>query len=145
MKLWIEKLLVSMGAGEQVADGLATGALFALIALGAYLVYWVLRNYLLKLIHKVTLKTSNRWDDALMESGVFHRFMRLIPLTFILLCIDRAMPGHFVLVKRILFALVILVGARAIEAFLNTVMQVYQQGKSEQGKDIDGSFHNGGL
>ena len=136
MKLLIEKLLVSLGIGGRIADGLAVGLLFALIALGAYLVYWMLRNYLLKLIHKVTLKTTNQWDDALMESGVFHRFMRLIPLTFIMLCIDRAMPGQFVLVKRILFALVILVGARAIEAFLNTVMQIYQQGKSEQRKPI---------
>ena len=93
MKLLIEKLLVSLGIGGQIADGLAVGLLFALIALGAYLVYWMLRNYLLKLIHKVTLKTTNQWDDALMESGVFHRFMRLIPLTFIMLCFDRAMPG----------------------------------------------------
>jgi len=107
-----------------------------LIALGAYLVYWVLRNYLLKLIRRVTLKTNNQWDDALMEAGVFHRFLRLIPLTFIILCIDRAMPDQFILIKRIIFALIILVGTRAIEAFLNTVMQVYQQGKSEQRKPI---------
>ncbi len=136
MKLLIENMLTSMGVGEQIADKLAIGMLIALIVLVAYLVYWLLRNYLLKLIHKVTLKTSNQWDDALMESGVFHRFMRLIPLTLIMLCIDRALPGQFVLIKRILFALVILVGARAIEAFLNTVMQVYQQGKSEQRKPI---------
>lgn len=136
MKSMIEKWLVSLGAGIQLADGLAAGLMVALIALGAYLVYWLLRNHLLKLIHKVTLKTTNQWDDALMESGIFHRFMRLIPLTFIWLCIDRAMPGQFVLVKRILFALVILVGARAIEAFLNTIMQIYQQGKSDQRKPI---------
>ena len=136
MKLWIERMLVSMGIGERIADELTVGVLLVLIALGAYLVYWVLRNYLLKLIRRVTLKTNNQWDDALMEAGVFHRFLRLIPLTFIILCIDRAMPDQFILIKRIIFALIILVGTRAIEAFLNTVMQVYQQGKSEQRKPI---------
>lgn len=136
MKVLIEEMLVSMGAGEQIADILATGVLAVLIVLGAYLIYWVLRNYLLKLIHKVTLKTTNQWDDALMEAKVFHRFMRLIPLTFIMLCIDRAMPGHFILAKRVVFALIILVGTRAIEAFLNTIIAVYQQSNSNQRKPI---------
>ncbi len=61
MKLLIEKMLVSMRVEEQIADNLAVGVLIVLIVLGAYLVYWVLRNYLLKLIHRVTFKTTNQW------------------------------------------------------------------------------------
>jgi len=132
----IQEMLVALGIGEQIADEMAVVALMVLIVAVAFVVYWLLRNYLLKLIHKLTLKTSNQWDDALMESGVFHRFMRLIPLTFIMLCIDRALPGQFILLKRIVFALIILTGTRAIEAFLNTIVQVYQQSKSLQRKPI---------
>jgi len=132
----IQEMLVALGIREQIADEMAVVALMVLIVGGAFLVYWLLRNYLLKIIHRLTLKTSNQWDDALMESGVFHRFMRLIPLTFIMLCIDRALPGQFILLKRIVFALIILTGTRAIEAFLNTIVQVYQQSKSLQRKPI---------
>ncbi len=122
----IQKLLGSLGMAEAVADKAAIAVLMALVVLGAYLVYWVLRNYLLKIIHKVTAKTANKWDDALMEAQVFHRFLRLIPLTFVSLCIDRAMPDSFVLLKRILFALIIFVGVRAVEAFLNAVADIYR-------------------
>jgi len=122
----IRKILVSMGVAEATADEMAVVVLIVLVAIGAFAVYWLLRNYLLRLIHKVTLKTSNKWDDVLMEARVFHRFLRLIPLTFIMLCIDRAMPDSFVLLKRILFALIIFVGARAVEAFLNAVADIYR-------------------
>jgi len=132
----IQEMLVSWGVGEQIADGMAVAVLMAVIVGGAFVVYWLLRNYLLKLIRKLTLKTSNQWDDALMESGVFQRFMRLIPLTFIILCIDRALPGQLILLKRIIFALIILTGTRAIEAFLNTIVKVYQQSKDTQRKPI---------
>lgn len=136
LKTKIEEMLLVLGIREPIADEMAIVALMVLIVAGGFFVYWILRNYLLKIIHKLTLKTSNTWDDALMESGVFHRFMRLIPLTFIMLCIDRAMPDQFILLKRIIFALIILTGTRAIEAFLNTIVKVYQQSQSPQRKPI---------
>ena len=136
LKAWLEELLISAGAVQGSVDTLAVVALFALTVVGAFLVYWISRNYLLKLIHQVTLKTSNKWDDALMESQVFHRFIRLIPLTFASLCIDRMMPGEFGLLKRILFAVIILVGTRAVEAFLNAIVDIYRQEKAESRKPI---------
>jgi miniconductance mechanosensitive channel len=136
LKIWMENCLVSLGVAEHMADELALVALLVLIVLGAFAVYWLLRNHLLKIIHRVTLKTSNSWDDALMESRVFHRFLRLIPLTFIALCIDRSMPDSFVLLKRILFALIILCGARSIEAFLNAISNIYHQRESSGRKPI---------
>ncbi len=136
LKTMIEDLLVTRGVAENIADEIAVVAFMALVVIGALVVYWLLRNYLLRIIHKLTLKTSNQWDDALMASGVFHRFLRLIPLTFFILSIDRAMPGQFVMLKRIVFALIILTGTRAIEAFLNTIVQVYQQSPSLRRKPI---------
>jgi len=136
LKTLIQKLLVSVGVKEILADEVAVIALMGLIVLGAYLLYWMLRNYLLKLIHRVTEKTSNKWDDALMEARVFHRFLRLIPLTFISLCVDRTMPDGFVLLKRILFAALIFVAARAIEAFLNAIAEIYREKSGDQRKPI---------
>ena len=122
----IQKLLVSMGVTEAASDEVALVVWMLLIVLSAYLIYGVMRIYLLKIIHKITEKTSTRWDDALMEMRVFHRFLRLIPLTFISVFIDRSMPDHFILLKRILFAAIILVGARAIESFLSAIGDIYR-------------------
>jgi miniconductance mechanosensitive channel len=136
LKTLIEKMMISLGADAQLADGLAVAALLALIALMALALFWLLRNRLLKLIHRFTLKTSNKWDDVLMETGVFQRVLRLIPLTVILLCIDHALPDHFVLLRRLLFALIILAGAAAIEAFLNAVADIYHREEKTQRKPI---------
>ena len=132
----IETYFIDWGVKESMADELAAVALLALIVLGGFLIYGLLRNYLLKLIHRVTLKTTNTWDDALVEAKVFHRFLRLIPLTFIAVCIDRAMPGSFVMLKRMVFALIIFSGARAIEAFLNAVSDIYHQREAGNRKPI---------
>jgi miniconductance mechanosensitive channel len=132
----IEVHLIDWGVNKSIADDLAGVALLALIVLGGFLIYGLLRNYLLKLIHRVTLKTTNTWDDALVEARVFHRFLRLIPLTFIAICIDRAMPGSFVMLKRAVFALIIFSAARAIEAFLNAVSDIYHQKEAGSRKPI---------
>ena len=132
----IETYLIDWGVKESRVDGLELIALLGLIVIGGFLIYGLLRNYLLKLIHRVTLKTTNTWDDALMEAGVFKRFLRLIPLVFIAICIDRAMPGSFVMLKRIVFALIIFSGGRAIEAFLNAVSDIYHQREAGNRKPI---------
>jgi miniconductance mechanosensitive channel len=136
IRTWIENLLVSAGVVEESVDKAAIAVLVLLIMLGAYVIYWILRNYLLKLIRQVTQKTSNKWDDALMEARVFHRFLRMIPLTFILLCLERAMPGSFIILKRILFAMIVFAGARAVEAFLNAVGDIYRAEPGSQRKPI---------
>lgn len=125
IKTWIENLIISMGAPAAQADAYAIAVMTVLIFAGAYIIYWMLRTYLLKLIHQVTMKTTNKWDDALMESCVFHRALRLIPLTFILLCIDRLAPGQMIMLKRIIFAAIIMVATRAFEGFLNASSAVY--------------------
>ena len=129
-------MLISRGFTSVVSYEIAVVTLMLAIVAGAYIIYWMLRNYLLKAIHQVTLKTTNQWDDVLMEVGVFHRFIQLIPLTVILLGLDHTMPGRFILLQRIVFALIILTGARAIDAFLNSITTIYQQGKNDQRKPI---------
>mgnify|MGYP001113625163 CR=1 FL=1 len=132
----IKEFLISYGATEAAAETISIAAMAVLIFIGAYLAYLLLKNYLLKLIRRVTEKTTNTWDDKLMESRVFHRALRLIPLTFILICLDRIAPDQFILIKRVLFALVILIGARSVEAFLNAVTEVYQSTLDEHRKPI---------
>mgnify|MGYP001815656400 CR=1 FL=1 len=136
LKTGIENLLSAWGVPAESADELAIAVVVALIFLGAYVVYWVLRNYLLKLIRKVTEKTTNTWDDALMSNRVFHRVLRLIPLTFILVCVQRLAPDQLGLIKRLIFAIIILVGARTVEAFLNAVSEIYHSDKDSRRKPI---------
>lgn len=121
---------------QDIAAALSAIILMGLILGASMLVYWVLRTYLLKIIHRLTEKTSNTWDDKLMEARVFHRFLRMIPLTVLWVFIDRGLPGEFVLLKRLIFSAIILIGVRAVEGFLNAVSEVYHQSRSESRKPI---------
>jgi miniconductance mechanosensitive channel len=132
----IEEFLLDHGSSGGAADEMAVAVAAVLLFAGAYLVYWVLKNYLLKLIRRVTEKTSNTWDDKLMKSRMFQRLLRLIPLTFILVGLDRIAPGQLILLKRMVFALIILIGARTVEAFLNAVSDVYHSAMDEHRKPI---------
>ena len=134
IRSWLEELFERMGMGS--GEEAAVAALLVLICIGAVLVYWLLRNYLLQLIHRVTVKTSNTWDDKLMASRVFHRLLRLIPLTFMSVCVERSLPDGFMLLKRVLFALIIFAGARTVEAFLNAFSEIYHAGSSSHRKPI---------
>jgi miniconductance mechanosensitive channel len=71
-----------------------------------------------------------------MKSRMFQRLLRLIPLTFILVGLDRIAPGQLILLKRMVFALIILIGARTVEAFLNAVSDVYHSAMDEHRKPI---------
>lgn len=133
---FIEDYLINLGVQEESVEAYMAVIISLLVFAGGFIVYWILKNYLLRIIHRVTEKTSNKWDDKLMESRTFHRVLRLIPLTFVLLCLDRLAPGQLVVLKRIVFALVILIGARAVEAFLNAFSAVYHESMDEHRKPI---------
>ena len=136
LRMFVVNGLVRAGLGESQALVVGSVVLMAVMVVGAFLVYWLLHNYLLKLIHRLTKKTSNTWDDKLMEARVFHRFLRLIPLTLLWVSIDRSMPGEFVLFKRIVFAGIILVATRAFEGFLNAVSTIYHSKMDSSRKPI---------
>ena len=125
LKNLIVEALKWMHCREYVALGVSSVILLGLILGASLLIYWLLRNYLLKVIQRVTQKTSNTWDDKLMEARVFHRFLRLIPLTVLWVFVDRGLPGEFLLFKRIVFVCIIMVGTRAVEAFLNALSDIY--------------------
>ncbi|MDF7808230.1 mechanosensitive ion channel family protein [Pontiellaceae bacterium B12219] len=136
LKTWVTEHFIALGVPQALADEAAVVALTVAVFALAYFMYWLLRNYLLKLIRQVTLKTTNSWDDALFESRMFHRLLRLIPLTFILFCIDRLAPGQMELIKHIVFAAIILIGARSVEAFLDAVSDIYHSDPNSQRKPI---------
>lgn len=134
---WVNDALISIGVGEEYTSEVGNVFLVVLSVIGSYLAYWLLKNYLLRLIQRVVKKTSNSWDDGLMEARVFHRALRLIPLTFILICVERLVPGaQWVVLKRIVFALLILVGSRAVEGFLTAFSNIYHAKQDAYRKPI---------
>jgi miniconductance mechanosensitive channel len=71
-----------------------------------------------------------------MHRGVFERMMPLIPLTLILFGMAQALPDRFLFLYRLLFSAIVLVSARAIDAFFQSITEIYHLEKGENSKPI---------
>jgi len=132
----IQQFWVKTGLSMTSSEHLAEGTILLLVALGSLSIYWILRNYLLRLIEHLTLKSINQWDDALMEAKVFHRVLQLIPVTLSLLILEQMTPGLFVFLKRVLLAWIVITAARIIDGFFESISTIYHSKESDQRKPI---------
>lgn len=139
---WFVEIFRSWGVDRGMSDKMASGALVLCTVVGAYLFYWLIRNFLLAMIRKLTAKTSNTWDDMLMEEHFFHRVLAMLPLTFMLLTLQRNMEDEYTFFKRILFAMIVLYGARAFGALVNSISNVYHATASASRKPIRPLFQS---
>ncbi len=76
---WIHELLVRIGLpSEMVAIGNTIVGLL-LLALLAWLANLVAKKVILRVVSAVIARTQFRWDDAMLEAGVFTRLSHLAP------------------------------------------------------------------
>jgi hypothetical protein len=106
LEQWIKYFSKLSWMPEAGAKPAAEFVVFCQIAAVALLVYILLHRTLLRLIVHVAKKTENKWDDVLLEAGVFRRIVRLIPLVLLYIGIDRLLVKHGsgVLASRVTYA-----------------------------------------
>ncbi|TWX74223.1 mechanosensitive ion channel family protein [Colwellia sp. C1TZA3] len=97
--------------------------------------FYIAKNYVLALIHKLISTSKNTWDDHLFDHHVFSRISLLVPFVLLLLLTP------FFLDAESLLAVVLMVFAkigicfqvaRSISAVLNVINSLYQQKASER-------------
>jgi miniconductance mechanosensitive channel len=126
----LEQLIAILSEQSWIPDATARpAAVFLLICgiiLAAVLLHLLLRRTLLRLIIMLTRKTANRWDDELLEAGVFRRIVRLFPLLLVYVGVDRLLvpSGSGLLISRIVYAMLILFAARIAQAILNSMRRI---------------------
>jgi miniconductance mechanosensitive channel len=106
-----------------------------LILLFCSVSFYIAKNYVLALIHKLISTSKNTWDDHLFDHQVFSRISLLVPFVLLLLLTP------FFLDAESLLAVVLMVFAkigicfqvaRSISATLNVINSLYQQKASER-------------
>lgn len=76
---WLEFLLHRWGAGETATIYLRLLILLAAVGILALIIFWIMKHLVIKGIYRVFLKTSFKWDDALVKFQVFNNVAHLIP------------------------------------------------------------------
>jgi miniconductance mechanosensitive channel len=85
--------LQSRGLPPEQASLAATGAGLALLLILAWAANFVAKRIILQVVSRVVKFSSFKWDDALLESGVFTRLSHIVPAVVINACGDDVL-GH---------------------------------------------------
>ena len=120
--------LLEQGVSDQHIEVSVITAGLLIIASVSVISYYVAKNQILNVAHKLIVKTKNTWDDALIEHSVLTRFTLLIPFILILFLTPLVFPGEFLLADLlVLFAKIFLAFqvARSISAMLNVSKSLY--------------------
>ncbi|MFT5816173.1 MAG: miniconductance mechanosensitive channel, partial [Psychroserpens sp.] len=97
--------------------------------------FYIAKNYVLVLIHKLTTASKNTWDDVLFEHQVFSRSSLLVPFILLLLLTPYFLAADSLLANVLItFAKTGLCFqiAYTISSVLNVINNIYQQTATER-------------
>ncbi len=92
--------------------------------------YYIAKNQILKVAHRLIVKTKNTWDDALIEHEVLPRLTLLLPFILVLFLTPLVFPSELlvaellVLLSKVFLTFQI---ARSISAMLNVSKSLYHE------------------
>ena len=118
---------------------------FAIILLGLLVLAWLAglltRLVVFRIVRRVALRTTWKWDDALVQHGTFHWLGRMVPAIVIQFGIA-FLPGisdrAVVVVGNIAMAYVVFCLVMAISAALSAVEKTYRQSPTGAQRPIKG-------
>ncbi len=108
---------------------------FALILILCSISFYIAKNYVLLLIHKVIVASKNTWDDLLFDHQVFSRISLLVPFVLLLLLSPLLLAQDALLAKVLI--IIAKIGlcfqiARSVSSVLNVINSLYRQTASER-------------
>jgi miniconductance mechanosensitive channel len=114
----------------------------------SFLIWWLSRNILLTVVHKVANKTKTKWDDYLVENKFFAVVSHIIPLLFIdffLEIVFHSFPRIANFMIRLTDFAIIFVLIIVVIRFLNTARDVLSEKEKLKDKPIASFFQLGKI
>jgi miniconductance mechanosensitive channel len=131
IKVW----MVEQGINSSYVEisAISVGVFFILFS--SAISYYLVKNYLLKIVTKLILKTKTTLDDALIEHKVLSRLTLLLPFILVLFLTPLVIPKDILLASLlVLIAKVLLVFqiAQSISAVLNASKSLYRESAKQR-------------
>ncbi|MBI9099515.1 MAG: mechanosensitive ion channel [Spirochaetaceae bacterium] len=117
-----------LGLSETYAVLSSKTVLLIIIILVSFLSNWVTKKILLSVISKIVHKTVNKWDDILLERGIFSRLSHIVPvlvLYFSSPLIFQNSETIAPILQRFILASLIVVFLRVISSFISAINAIY--------------------
>lgn len=122
--------LLEQGVGNKHLEMTAIAVGLLIIFLVSTVSYYLAKNQIIAIVHRLIVKTKNTWDDALIEHKVLTRLTLLLPFILILFLTPLIFSNDLLLADLlILFAKVALTFqvARSLSAILNVSKSLYRE------------------
>ncbi len=94
----------------------------AIVLVIAYLANLITKKLILKAVNRVIQTTRTQWDDILMRRHVFTMMSHLVPA----IIIYAFAPGFIINMQLLAIIYMIIVGLLVLNAFLNSVIDIYR-------------------
>jgi miniconductance mechanosensitive channel len=144
IKTWLLSLGVSRGWAVPLADILSLVALVFF----AFVINWIAKKVILRVVQKVVQKTTVTWDDVFLETGVFTRLSHVAPA----LVVTTLGPQFFVRKENLIRALgvgvnvyLIVIVLMVISALLNSVVVIYDRNAATKHVPVKGFIQGAKL
>jgi miniconductance mechanosensitive channel len=88
LAIWLRQILASTGLSGKELSYAFVAAGFASLAVLCFLIWWITRFVIIRIVKRIVAKTEATWDDKLFEFKVF----RSLSLILIAMVISKAIP-----------------------------------------------------
>ncbi len=112
----------------------------AAMFLAAYLADWIAKRVFLRMVTRIAVETSFKFDDALLEFNVFERLAHIAPAIGVYygILLVPGMPDNVdAKVQQAASAVVVLIGVSVVVSFLTAVEKYYAKSMIAQGRPIE--------
>lgn len=126
----ITSILLELGINEEYLEIGEIAVGFFIILFVSMVSYYIAKNQIIKVAHKLIVKTKNTWDDALIEHNVLTRLTLLLPFIIILFLTPLIFPKELIFAELlVLFSKIFLTFqvAHTISSILNVSKTLYRE------------------
>ena len=134
---WLERLAGSYGIAGDAGSLLALGVAIAGVLILAVATDWLVRHQLVRLAARIISRTHGRWDDRLLQEGVFKSLAHLAPAIVIYAFASAFGPARE-WIERLAFVYMIAISAVVVNSALKVALAIYQESEGSRGRPIQG-------
>ncbi|MEE2777289.1 MAG: mechanosensitive ion channel domain-containing protein [Acidobacteriota bacterium] len=119
---WIETL----GLEEGSADLLTISGAMLVVAVAATVAYYVTRFFVTRVLRAAVMRTDTRWDNELVEAGVFTRLSHLVPALVLQRGAGSMLSAEALrAVDSVISAYLVLIAILTVDALLNAIQKIW--------------------
>lgn len=137
----VKEWLTNIGFSENISSIARDFTDFILMLFAITAVYYIVKIVVLRIVRRITHRTSSTWDDALYNNRVFHKAALLIPGLLFNVLAPFTVTEYpetlqwLLLLNRVLLIFITIV---TINKFLNAVYDIYQGFEISKSKPVKG-------